>query len=47
MCLTVDNLIDINNIITGSNNINLIKINFKPHGYDKMYKDIDLIDDKL
>ena len=36
MHLTVDSLVDINNIITGSNNITLRKVNVKPCGYDKM-----------
>ena len=44
MYLTVDSLIDIDNIITVLNNIN---VNVKPHGYDKMYIDTDLIEDKL
>ena len=47
MYLTVDSLIDINNIITGSNDITLRKVNVKPCGYDKMYMGKDLIEDKL
>ena len=48
MYLTVDSLEDINNIITGSNNITLRKVSsVKPRGYDKMYMDKDLIQDKL
>ena len=43
MYLTVNSLADINNIITGLNNITLIKVNVKPYGYDKMYMDKDLI----
>ena len=43
MCFTVDSLIDINNIITGSNNINLRKVNVKLYGYDKMYIEKRLI----
>ena len=39
MYLTVDSLIDINVIITGSNNLALRKVNVKPCGYDKMYMD--------
>ena len=35
--LTVDSLIDINNMITGSNNMTLRKVHVKPCGYDKMY----------
>ena len=42
-----DSLIGINNIITGSNNITLKKVNIKSYGYDKMYMDRDLIEDKL
>ena len=38
---TGDSLIGINNIITGSNNITLKKVNIKSYGYDKMYMDID------
>ena len=34
--LTADSLIDINNIIVGSNNISLRIVNVKPYGYDKM-----------
>ena len=45
--LTVDSLIDINNIITASNNIFLRKVNVKPCGYDKLYMDKDLIEGKL
>ena len=45
--LTVDSLIDINSMITDSNNITLRKVNVKPYGYDKMYVDKDLIEDKL
>ena len=41
--LTVDSLIDINNITTGLNNITLRKVNVKPYGYDKMYMDKYLI----
>ena len=41
--LTVDSLIDINNNITGLNNITLRKFNVKPYGYDKMYMDKYLI----
>ena len=49
MCFTVDSLIDINNVITGSNNINLRKVNVKLYGYDKMYieKDLYMYIDKL
>ena len=37
MYLNVDSLIDISNIITGSNNISLRKVNVKPYGCDKIY----------
>ena len=37
MYLTVDSLIKINNIITGSNNNTLRKVNVKSHGFDKIY----------
>ena len=43
MYLIVDLLIDINNIITGLNNIFLKKVNIKPFGYDEMYMEKDLI----
>ena len=45
--LTVNFLIEINNIITGSNNSTLGKVNEKPYGFDKMYMDKELIEDKL
>ena len=45
--LTVDSLIDINNIITGSNNITLRTGNVKPCGYKKIYMDNNLTEDKL
>ena len=47
MYLTVDSLIEINNIITGSNNITSRKVNVKPYGFDKMYTYKELIEDKL
>ena len=47
MYLTVDSLIDIDNIITGSNNITLRKVNAKPWGYNKMYMYKDLMEGKL
>ena len=37
MYLTVDSLIGIKNITTGSNNVTLRKVNGKPCGFDKMY----------
>ena len=47
MDLTNDTLIDIKNIITGLNNITLRKVNVRPYEYNKMYIDIDLIEDKI
>ena len=47
MYLTVDSLIEINNIITNSNNITLRKVNVKPYRCDKMYMDKELIEEKL
>ena len=47
MYLTVDSLIEVNNIITGSNNFTLRKVNVKPYGLEKMCMDKDLIEDKL
>lgn len=40
-------LADINNIITGWNNITFRTVNVEPHGHEKMYTDKDLIEDKL
>ena len=36
-----------NNIITGSNNITLRKVNVNPFRFDIMYMDKELIEDKL
>ena len=47
MYLTVAYLIEINNIISGSNNIILRKVYVKLYGFDKMYMNKDLIEDKL
>ena len=47
MYLTVDSLIEVNNVITSSNNITLRKINVKPFGFDKIYMDQELLEDKL
>ena len=48
MYFTVDSLIYLSNIITGSNNIILRKVTARPCGYDKIYMDlIDLREDKL
>ena len=38
MYLTVESLLEINNIITGSNNITLRKVNVKPYGFGEIYK---------
>ena len=45
--LTDDFLIEINNIRTNSNNITSRKVNVKPYGFDKMYMDKELMEDKL
>ena len=47
MCLTVDSLIEINNIITHSNGITLRKVNLKLCGFGKMYTNKELIEEKL
>ena len=47
MYLTVDFLIGIINIITGSNNVTSRKVNVKPYGFDKMCIVRELIEDKL
>ena len=47
MYLTLDSLIEINNIITSSNHITLRKVHVKPYGFDKMYMTKALIEDKL
>ena len=47
MYLTVDSLIEINNIITGTNNISLRKVNVKLYELDKMYINKELIEDKF
>ena len=47
MSLAVNSLIDINNIITGLNNITLRKVNVEPNWYDKMCMDKDLIGNRL
>ena len=47
MYLTVDLLTDINNIITGLNNITLRKVNVKPYQYEKKYMDKDFKKNKL
>ena len=47
MYLTADSMIEINNLITGSNNITLRNVNVKPYGFDKIYMYTNLIEDKL
>ena len=47
MCLAVGSLMKISNITSGSNNITLRKVNVKPYGFDKIYIDKALIEDKL
>ena len=47
MYFTVNSFININNIINGSRNIFLRKVNAKPCGYHEMYMDKDFIEDKL
>ena len=47
MYLTVDSLVNIKIIITGSNKITLRKVNVKSYRCDTMYMDKDLIVDKL
>ena len=45
--LTIDSLIKMNKLITGWNNITLKKVNVKPCGFNKMFMDKELIEDKL
>ena len=47
MYLTVDSLIEINNIITGANSITLRKVNVISCGFDKTYMNKDLTENKL
>ena len=47
MHLTVELLIDIYSIISSSNNITLKIVNVKPHGFEEIHMDKDLIEDKL
>ena len=47
LCLTVDSLIRINNLITDSHNIQLRQINVKPAFYDKQYMDFTRIESEL
>ena len=43
MYLTVDSLIEINNIINVSNNFTWRNVNVNPYGFDQMYVDKNLI----
>ena len=45
--MAVDSLIETNDLITGSSNITLRKVIVKPHRFDKLYMDKDLIEGKL
>ena len=45
--LTVDSFIEMNEIITGSNNITSRKVNVKPYGLYKTYMNKHLIEDRL
>ena len=45
--LTVNYLIEVKNIIVGSNNITFRKVNVKPYGFEKIYIEKDLIEDKF
>ena len=47
MYLILDSLTETNNIITGSNNINSKIFYLKPYGFDKIYMNNELIEDKL
>ena len=47
MYFTVDSWTEISNIITDSNNITLRKVNGKSYGFDNMYQDKELIEDKF
>ena len=47
MYLAVHSLIEINNIITSSNNITVRKLNVKPYEFDKMHVDKKLVKDKF
>ena len=47
LLLTVDSLITLNNIITGSNNLFLRSVNVKPAFYQKQYLDFTVIQFEL
>ena len=47
LLLTVDSLITLNNIITGSNNLSLRSVNVRPAFYKKQYLDFNKIEFEL
>ena len=47
LLLTVDSLITLNNIITGSNNLSLRSVNVRPAFYKKQYFDFTIIEFEL
>ena len=47
MAVSTNSLIEINNIITSSNNITSRKVNVKLYGFDKICMDKELIEDKF
>ena len=47
MYLAGNSLIEINNIITGWNNITLRNVNVKLYGFDQLYMGKELIEDKI
>ena len=47
MAVSTNSLIEINNIITSSNNITSRKVNVKLYGFDKMCMDKELTEDKF
>ena len=47
MYLSVNSLIEINTIITGSNNITLRKLNVKPYVFEKLYMNKESIEHNL
>ena len=47
MYLSVDSSLKTNNMLTSCNNITLRKVNVKSYGFDKIYMDKELVEDKL
>ena len=45
--LTVDSLIEVNNIMISSNNVTLRKVNVKTYRFDRMYTEKGFIEDKF